>query len=59
MSALGFAARIDPLACVLTCTDGFLPFISGVTPADLLATSMTPEILFLESSSARQTQNKY
>ena len=36
MSALGFKARVDSLACFLACAL-FLRFTSGATPADLLA----------------------
>ena len=35
ISALGFKARVDSLACFLACAL-FLRFTSGATPADLL-----------------------
>ena len=39
-SVLGFKARVDQsLACFVAC-NGFLRFISGATPADLLTASM-------------------
>ena len=44
MSALGFKARVDSLACFLACVL-FLGFTSGATPADLLMASMAAEPL--------------
>ena len=41
MSALGFKARVDPCLCTFSpLHNGFLRFISGSTPADLLMASM-------------------
>ena len=44
MPALGFKAMVDPsLVCSLPACCGFLTFISGATPVDLLVASMVTE----------------
>ena len=52
MSALGFKARVDSLACFLACVL-FLRFTSGATPADLLTASMAAD--FDPCTCSRQT----
>ena len=54
ISALGFKARVDPLACFVACV--ILRFTSGSTPADCIEVSMTAEPFW---STRLQTCPKY